>query len=92
MQHPLDPIVSMSLMSFGRAVSANGWAGREREAISYFVMGHLLPLCAANTAFFDPTQVGIECPFVVLWLVHASPRTPRRKRSTAYRKRLFAVS
>jgi hypothetical protein len=37
------------------------WAGRrEREIVSLFCFGHLLPHCRTSTVLADPTQIAIE--------------------------------
>lgn len=41
-------------------LSTSTWYGRERELVSLFVLGHLVPLCSANSILQKPTQIGIE--------------------------------
>ena len=60
MNSELDALVHRSLMSFAAAVLANRWNGREREAVSEYAFGHLLPQCSTGGVLFDPTQIGIE--------------------------------
>jgi hypothetical protein len=58
--HPLDSIISQSLFSFAAMLRATGWYGREREAVSLYAMGYLVPYCRPGTVLYDPTQIGIE--------------------------------
>lgn len=56
----LDAVVRRSLRSFATDISLPSWQGREREMVSLYVMGHLLPCCGKSAPFRHPTQVGIE--------------------------------
>ena len=56
----IDDVVTRALRSFAEELEASGWQGREREAISYFAFGHLVPLCQPESVLVDPTQIGIE--------------------------------
>lgn len=56
----LDEIISRSLKSLLKDISQHSWYGREREIVSLYAFGHLLPLCSASSVLFDPTQIGIE--------------------------------
>jgi len=56
----LDEIVGNALRSLIDDLSVPSWHGREREIVSLFVLGHLVPLCRRGSALFEPTQIGIE--------------------------------
>lgn len=56
----LDRIVESSLRSLHSDLANTNWRGREREIVSLFVFAHLLPLANADSALFDPAQIGIE--------------------------------
>lgn len=56
----LDEIIRRSLNSLFADLSLPTWRGREREIVSLFAFGHLLPLCSPGRVLFDPTQIGIE--------------------------------
>ena len=56
----LDEAVAGSLKTLYQDVSLTSWYGREREIVSLYVFGHLLPLCFKSSVLFDATQIGIE--------------------------------
>ncbi|MBK7974143.1 MAG: hypothetical protein IPK07_12990 [Deltaproteobacteria bacterium] len=56
----LDDLIRDSLTEFVESVSASGWRGREREAVSLFAFGHLVPRCGPGNLLESPTQIGIE--------------------------------
>src|SRR5207247_8373517 len=56
----LDRVIRESLFSFVDEVAGKAWWGKEREAVSLFAFGHLLPHCTRGSALFDPGQIGIE--------------------------------
>jgi hypothetical protein len=56
----LDKVVRQSLTEFTEAVFNTQWLGREREAVSQFVFGHLIHHCKPGSFLWDPTQIGIE--------------------------------
>lgn len=56
----IDAIIHQSLSGFVADIFASAWYGKEREAISLYVFGHLLHYCRANTILSDPRQLGIE--------------------------------
>jgi hypothetical protein len=56
----LDEIVSGALRSLMIDLSAPSWYGREREIVSLYVLGHLLPLCRSGSVLSEATQIGIE--------------------------------
>ncbi|MGD1996311.1 MAG: hypothetical protein PVH62_06025 [Anaerolineae bacterium] len=60
MLEELDEIVQRSLAEFVEDVFSTGWLGREREAISLFVLGYLSGFCKPGSLLRDPTQIGIE--------------------------------
>lgn len=56
----IDSIIRRSLTSFTESVFDSNWFGKEREAVSLYAFGHLLPLCRPDSVLYDPTQIGIE--------------------------------
>ncbi len=56
----LDVIIQQSLTEFVDNVFKTKWLGREREAISQYVFGHLIHACKPGSCLWDPTQIGIE--------------------------------
>jgi hypothetical protein len=55
----LEEVVEESLRSFHKNALVPGkWHGREREMVSLYSIGYLIPQCREKG--FDPTQVGIE--------------------------------
>lgn len=56
----IDRIVRSSLIEFVEDVFRSSWKGREREAVSLYVLGHLQKQCSEGTILREPTQIGIE--------------------------------
>lgn len=56
----VDSIIKDSLTQFCSFISLNHWYGREREAISLYVMGFLTKMCKEGSFLCDPRQIGIE--------------------------------
>ena len=56
----LDKLLREALTEFTKDVFATGWHGREREAISMFVLGYLINQVQPESLLQDPTQIGIE--------------------------------
>jgi hypothetical protein len=48
------------LTSFVEDVFTNKWRGREREAVSLYALGYLVPRCGDGRLLRSPTQIGIE--------------------------------
>ncbi len=59
----LDDIIRRALSSFANESLDSDWRGRrEREAVSLFVFGHLLPETRPDSVLHDPAQISIEFP------------------------------
>lgn len=59
----LDEIVRRSLVSFATESLSGGWTGRrEREAVSLYVLGHLLREVRPDSVLHHAAQIGIEFP------------------------------
>lgn len=56
----LDAVIRESLIEFAGFVAQTGWWGREREAVSLFAFGHLVPRCRGTSPLKHPTQIGID--------------------------------
>lgn len=56
----LDSVIRQSLSEFVSDIFQAGWLGREREAVSLYVLGYLIRYCKPNCFLRDPTQIGIE--------------------------------
>jgi hypothetical protein len=57
----LDAVVRESLVSLAAELGGGFWKGqREREVVSLFCFGHLLPRCKPGLVLHDPTQLSIE--------------------------------
>ena len=56
----VDLAVGAAATAFADAVFANGWRGREREAVSLYAIGYLIPQCRPGTALHSPTQIAVE--------------------------------
>jgi hypothetical protein len=56
----LDEVIRQSLTEFGDEVFRRGWYGLEREAVSLYTFGFLVPQCQPGRTLHDPTQIGIE--------------------------------
>lgn len=93
----LDVLIRDSLTEFVESVSASSWRGREREAVSLFAFGHLVPRCGPGSILESPTQIGIEvavpqhpgarakrqvCKDLVLWPCSAMTCWDERGRPT----------
>ena len=82
----IDEIIRASLMGFVEDVFRSSWKGREREAVSLYVLGHLQKQCGKDKILREPTQIGIEAAvpsslqlnpkgrFAKTWYYGASPR------------------
>ena len=60
MNAEIDNIVRSSLTDFVEDVFRSSWRGREREAVSLYVLGFLQRQCRSDRILRDPTQIGIE--------------------------------
>jgi hypothetical protein len=61
MPNSLDSIIRDSLVDLAVWLSGNSsWNGREREVISLYAFGFLVPRCREGSVLHHPTQVGIE--------------------------------
>ena len=60
MANELDKLLREALTEFTKDVFATGWHGREREAISMFVLGYLINQVRPESSLRDRTQIGIE--------------------------------
>jgi hypothetical protein len=75
--HPLPPICTLldaaldSLLAF---FCQNPWIGRERELVSLFAFGHLLPQVHPDSVMFDPRQIAIECGVLQTLFAPGNPR------------------
>src|SRR5437867_1079062 len=59
----LDGVLGHALTTFSQAIHEGRWRGRgEREAVSYFAFGHLVPLCRSGQSLHRPAQIGLEVP------------------------------
>jgi hypothetical protein len=68
----LDGIIRQSLASLGQELLGGRWKGRrEREVVSLYCFGHLLPCCGSGTILHNPTQIAIE---VAVPQIEAGPR------------------
>jgi len=56
----LDLTIRNSLLEFASFVARENWYGREREAVSLYALGFLIPLCRPGTPLSFPTQVGLD--------------------------------
>ena len=56
----IDEQVQASLTEFVEDIFHSSWKGREREAVSLYVLGHLQKHCTTDKILRDPTQIGIE--------------------------------
>ena len=57
----LDKQIQTALGAFFRDLP-NPWFGKERDAVSRFVFGHLINECRRGSPLHTPSQVGIEIP------------------------------
>lgn len=60
MSGKLENAIRESLLEFAQEVTRTGWRGREREAVSLYAFGFLLPRCRPGTPLHDPTQIGLD--------------------------------
>jgi hypothetical protein len=56
----LDLLVRNSLLDLANFVSRTGWHGREREVVSLFAFGFLVPRCHPKGPLREPTQIGLD--------------------------------
>ncbi|QOJ03658.1 MAG: hypothetical protein HRU71_09230 [Planctomycetia bacterium] len=56
----LDSIIQSSLLEFAEWIDHHAWFGREKEAVSLYVLGFLQKHCRPRTILSDATQIGIE--------------------------------
>jgi hypothetical protein len=98
MNAEIDEIIRGSLTEFVEDVFSSSWRGREREAVSLYVLGFLQKHLRGGGVLRDPTQIGIEaavpsspslnpkgrvCKDVVLW---------REPKMTCWNERWEAVN
>jgi hypothetical protein len=83
----LDAAITKSLTSFTKDVfdkerwGEEGWPGMEREAVSLFAFGHLVPQCKAGRILFDPAQIGIEVRVLQPGVLPKKPKGPYSKKT-----------
>jgi hypothetical protein len=70
---PLDILIRESLLDLARFVARTDWRGREREAVSLYVLGFLIRRCDPSGPLKDPTQIGMD----VAVRQHPGPRRKR---------------
>ena len=56
----LDNLIRDSLLDLTKFVARTNWRGREREAVSLYAFGFLVPRCRPDGPLSDPTQIGID--------------------------------
>lgn len=56
----MDDIIRKSLSEFTEYVFRAKWYGRERETVSFYVLGFLQRFCSPNHLLRECTQIGIE--------------------------------
>jgi hypothetical protein len=56
----LDSLIRESLLALAEFLSKNDWRGREREVVSLYAFGFLVPRCRAGGPLHDPTQIGLD--------------------------------
>ncbi|MDP3774871.1 MAG: hypothetical protein Q8Q85_11455 [Gemmatimonadales bacterium] len=56
----VDRTIRQSLQAFADKALEPSWRGREREAISHYAFGYLLPHFNGRLPFSHPAQIGIE--------------------------------
>ena len=60
MSDELDNVLRAALIEFGNTIFSGTWRGREREAVSLFVLGHLAPKISPSGPIRHATQLAIE--------------------------------
>lgn len=56
----LDRIIQASLCEFATWIDSHAWFGREKEAVSLYVLGFLQNQCRPLSILSDPTQIAID--------------------------------
>jgi hypothetical protein len=56
----LDSLLRGSLIDLADFVAKNNWRGREREVVSLFAFGFLVPRCQVGGPLQNPTQIGLD--------------------------------
>jgi hypothetical protein len=56
----LDSLIRESLLAFATFIVRENWNGREREAVSLYAFGFLVPRCRTDGPLSDPTQIGLD--------------------------------
>ncbi|MFN0012081.1 MAG: hypothetical protein ACKVS8_10600 [Phycisphaerales bacterium] len=75
--HPIVPIVDRALRDLRAWLDSNTWIGRERELVSLFAFGHLVPLVSPRSVLRSAAQIAIEVG--VKQTLLADPTQARRK-------------
>lgn len=58
--HQVELIIKRALVQFHQDMVQRKWKGREREAVSHFVTGHLINCVSKDSIFKDLSQAVIE--------------------------------
>ena len=56
----LEKIIKRTLTDFHAHVRDKKWYGKEREMVSFYAFGFLVPACRSGSVLHDPAQIGIE--------------------------------
>jgi hypothetical protein len=56
----LEDLIRDALLEFAAFVARTNWRGREREAVSLFAFGFLVPRCSQAGPLTAPTQIGLD--------------------------------
>lgn len=56
----LEHLISDALLEFAAFVARTNWRGREREAVSLFAFGYLVPRCSPGGPLTSPAQIGLD--------------------------------
>jgi hypothetical protein len=56
----LEDLIREALLEFATFVARTNWRGREREAVSLFAFGFLVPKCGQAGLLMSPTQIGLD--------------------------------
>ncbi len=56
----LEELIAESLREFTAFIIRTGWRGREREAVSLYAFGFLVPRCRPDGVLREPTQIGLD--------------------------------